>query len=386
MFRTELDKKNVSQIEKYCESQNPYYLNEPLVIEKKETIFYIEKLMIDSVFNSKQLDLHRSLLNYKKVPISINNTVSTYNESISGIFNSFKFSRIEYLWIKKQSEYIKRMFDIDDIFNVIGYTLTGYKPLNLYLNNLHERSFNEIKIILDKLTPTEYFPFFFPCLHIFRVTDPLEIFKKDVKDSILIKFNIQKLTKTSSIYDEFLNLYHLFSDNFWFKVLNQYSNDLCELIDKLPRSSDDMIIYRGVKDIYTNTEENLNHISGNNRITNKAFSSCSIDIKEAMKFTKGDCCLKIIKFPRHSKALFTFILSSYNTELELLLRPSDFFYHTMTKNLKVEDDIIESADLDTQLNCKNDQHLERKYDDYTLEPLRGYIKVYYLSYIFYRIK
>jgi hypothetical protein len=52
--------------------------------------------------------------------------------------------------------------------------------------------------------------------------------------------------------------------------------------------------------------------------------------------------------------------------------------------------IIESEDLNEQLNCKNNQNIAKTYHiediDYTGDPLRGYITVYYLSYIYYRNK
>ena len=346
--------------ENYCKTKKNEDIKKPIVNISLNIDFPVATMsMSKNSFTSKYLNLDKQQFVYNKITgiqIAFNN-YSLRNLLYKGANDTIKYFEdlVDKTWLNQMNKYISEL-STKELYTLVAYTHYGDTIANNFLRNkLVKDDFIKNLQYADKWY-TNYYPLFFQALDILEKTKDIKAILKDGNDvninilppNISTSFTLNKnkgfatgimpvsvflkkifMSKNLKISDKYDALYlsaRFFDyDKFWKNVIQQYINDLDDLINKSPSISKKMIVYRGVKNDYF-----LNGTK-NNIYKTDSFVSTSINLPSAMKFADSYCCFKRITLLPGTKALLMAGISKYKNEIELLLGTKSQFY--ITKSL-----------------------------------------------------
>jgi hypothetical protein len=228
-------------------------------------------------------------------------------------------------WLDLQKQYIVSNPRIRYI--VSAYTFRGDVMANGYLR----KTLMEPYDILNQIRGDTTIPFAYQIYdnYDFLVSKGLSMPPKEtlmMEDGITIhNKNIKALYLAN--FDYFLRLHNLFP------LLKAFCRDLLHIIQKAPRSSGKIIVYRGVKDEGFIPARTLDYV-------NISFQSTTLDPDIALKFTKTyfstpmNFCVYEMELSMDSPCLYITPVSQFPHEHEILLPYNLRYKHSMDIRLK----------------------------------------------------
>jgi len=156
------------------------------------------------------------------------------------------------------------------------------------------------------------------------------------------------------------------------KIMERYYIDFNEIFQKAPIIEDDIVIYRGVRDIYWSNELSkdkflaltiqsttlIPHIPGYKFDIISGYTAIS---KEG---NKESCCLKRIVLKKGCRSIFIQLLEPTGRELNQIIIPANSIYTVK----KVHNKLM-IPDVNEDINCNNQQHFIKTFDMEVLQTL-----------------
>lgn len=247
---------------------------------------------------------------------------------------------IDSTWLQKQNDYIASL-ETQQIFDLYGYTYKGDTFVNQY-----SRDTFDVDVFMEYLNnelPNEaeedYFPLFFPALHVVSLYGPKTInliFESKNPPDSHIQDALKLLDPTSSYTEKYALLaqtaYRFNYHRFWVSVLEQYKQRLDDIIRNAPVTTSRMILYRGVRDDYFIPKSMLElrdrvHIA-------RSFVSTTSSVGVLQRFTTyNECCVMRIYVPVGTRMVMLAGLTNMD-EAEFLLGARTQFFITKTSSQK----------------------------------------------------
>jgi len=219
------------------------------------------------------------------------------------LFNNHQ--RLDYEWMEQQIAYLHQCTDREK-HTVYVYTIYGDKLANYYLREM--------------LTPL--------------------IIRNIMEDAV--KYNInpfqyqhQDKTGHTEIDDEYMRNI--------MDYIPQYVHELTEIIQKSPRVSKTITVYRGIRDdTFLKQQTNEHHFY---YYREKGFMSTSFRIESAVNFLHGAiCCLIELEITPDIPCLLTGHLSRRRGEYEITLTPNILMKCYKYKDCKIKNPILDPED------------------------------------------
>lgn len=228
-------------------------------------------------------------------------------------------------WLDLQKQYIVSSPRIRHI--VSAYTFRGDVLANGYLRKTLTNPYDVLNSIRgDKTVPFAYqiydnYDFLvskglsMPAKATLMMDDGITVHHEHIKELYLLNF------------DYFLRLHNLYP------LLKDFCRDLLHIIQKAPRASGKIIVYRGVKDEAYIPARTLDYV-------NMSFQSTTLDPNVAVKFTKNyfntpmNFCVYEMELSMDSPCLYITPVSQFPHEHEILLPYNLRYTHSMDIRLK----------------------------------------------------
>jgi len=322
-------------IKNFCNTKETKYLldlEEPLHIKKSIFLFDMYKLVIPKPFKLNLLE-HKSNFNWKQQSFELRTTTTNYHSYITlknGKKTIIGDICIDFEWLKKQNKILRTTATPRQLLTLYSYTNEGSKITNAYLFGKEKECINYVDNAYNySIKEGEYFPLFFDLLNIINITksydDILIKVTKKLKNSIdLIKLILDHDNCYKHKYPILLDIYKYLQKHIILKAVDQYINMIYYYIKDLPTTSNDMVLYRGVKTRVVNGQKG-------NTIIFPNFTSTSLDFYSAINFGgdervpgETNCCFKAIVVPKDSHVFAAFLVSEY-PEFEILINKNSEF-------------------------------------------------------------
>ncbi len=327
----------------YCETLIPNLdtIPQALQITTTRVLIPYEKILEDN-FTPNFLN---NLPPLKKGIIDISYEKDNYGGGLESMVNIEKGYQFHNGWINESIKYIKSL-SYEDIFTLYGYTHNGDELSNKYLmgNNASYIDFLDSHIYDQNVVQrysTKFFPLFFQLLDIVNKRSSEHIIYPYQDNSFLE--DILTSNDLEDKYDILINNLSGFKIEIIKEATNKYIKDLDRIIKNGPPLSQDVVLYRGVKDKYY-------YPNPNNKIfVNNTFMSTSYTIFNAIEFAEKECCVKKIICKAGTPAIFLECITSHPNENEILLGLNNNFQilkDEIRSNLDVHEkfgDICESV-------------------------------------------
>ena len=275
--------------------------------EKKLEFKYMKNIIDDSEFNTLISNEYNNNIEYKEINYKYNIKWNDYNKKFINKLNFiFNYEYIK-LFFQQQYEFLKSL-TTRELYNIKYYTYHGDIYLNAFLNGTF--NIDLIKNYSGNLfdNDTYIYYFYYQFKDYFRINNNYKGTYININDNDFFCSFIKK---------ECLN-FNLDIYNYIFKL---YLNEMKAIFKKAPKTTDNLILYRGVSEDYIN--KNLK----NKYYKTSQFTSTSIFVEKAINYTnqKNRILLKI-NINKGVPLIFVEGITLAENDFEVILPINSFLY------------------------------------------------------------